>query len=60
MTLKLFDEWIISLDKLMLKENRRILMFLDNCTSHSTSIQNKLANVKLIFLPANSTLSYNH
>ena len=45
----------ISLDKLMLKENRRILMFLDNCTSHSTTIQNKLTNVKLIFLPANST-----
>ena len=45
MTLKLFDECIISLDKLMLKENRRILMFLDNSTSYSTTIQKKLTNV---------------
>ena len=45
MTIKLFDEWIISLGKLMLKENRRILMFLYNCTSHSTTIQNKLTTL---------------
>ena len=37
----------------MRKRNKKVLLFLDNCTSHI--MDNELSNVKLIFFPSNIT-----
>ena len=37
----------------MMKQKRKILLFLDNAGSHSREV--KLQNIKLIFLPPNTT-----
>ena len=37
----------------MRKRNKKVLLFLDNCTSHI--MDNELSNVKLIFFPSNTT-----
>ena len=52
MTGVLFEEYLRDLDKRMAKEKRSIVLVLDNCAAHP-SIQ--LANVKLVFLPPNTT-----
>ena len=36
-------------------QNRNVLLFLDNATSHQESIQKSLTNIKLVFLPKNTT-----
>ena len=35
-------------------QNRNVLLFLDNATSHQESIQKSLTNIKLVFLPKNT------
>ena len=45
------------LDRKMNFENRKIIMFLDNATCHSESLQNGLANIKLVFLPKKHNIS---
>lgn len=35
------------------KENRNILMFIDNCSAHPNTL--KLSNIKFVFLPPNTT-----
>ncbi|XP_039298512.1 tigger transposable element-derived protein 6-like [Nilaparvata lugens] len=52
-TTELFNEWLISVDSDMKKENRKILLFLDNCSVHNNPPQ--LDNVKLIFFPPSTT-----
>lgn len=53
MTTELFNEWLISVNSDMKKAERKILLFLDNCTVHNNPPQ--LDHVKLIFFPANTT-----
>lgn len=53
MNSKIFSEWLSDIDKQMRKQNRQILMFLDNASSHAKDL--KLSNVTLKFLPANTT-----
>ena len=36
-------------------KNRKVLLFLDNTTSHQESIQKNLSNIKSVFLPNNTT-----
>ena len=48
----IFEVWIKSVDKKMKRQGHKILMFLDNAPSHP---QLKLDNVKLVFLPPNTT-----
>ena len=43
------------LDRRMNYENRKVIMFLDNVTCHPESLQNGLTNIKLVFLPKNTT-----
>ncbi|KAG0441759.1 Tigger transposable element-derived protein 6 [Dictyocoela muelleri] len=52
MTTKIFEKWIIRFNEKMLKENRKILLLLDNATCHSNK---KFSNVELCFLPKNTT-----
>jgi hypothetical protein len=52
MTTEIFTEFLQSLNRKMLKESRNIALILDNCPSH---VSLPLSNVKLIFLPPNTT-----
>ena len=49
----LFEEWVRELDGKFQKENRKIALIIDNCPAHPTIAD--LSNVKLIFLPPNTT-----
>ena len=49
----LFEEWVRELDVKFLKEKRKVVLIIDNCPAHP-AIGN-LTNVKLIFLPPNTT-----
>ena len=49
----LFEEWVCELDVKFQKENRNIALIIDNCPAHPTIAD--LSNVKLIFLPPNTT-----
>ena len=49
----LFEEWVRELDVKFQKENRKIALIIDNCPAHPTIAD--LSNVKLIFLPPNTT-----
>ncbi|GFT08809.1 tigger transposable element-derived protein 6 [Trichonephila clavipes] len=53
MATELFNEWLVSLNSDMKRENRHILLFLDNCTVHNNTPA--LSNGKLQFFPPNST-----
>lgn len=53
MSLQLFEDWLISLDKTFRKQKRTIILFIDNCTAH-----NKIplmSNIKVIYFPPNMT-----
>ena len=50
MNVKLFERWLTNLNSSMKKQNRHILLFLDNAPCHPPDIQ--LTNVKLQFFPS--------
>lgn len=52
MTSGLFEDWIKDIDSQMRRKRRKIVMFLDNATSHAHL---KLSNITLKFFPANTT-----
>ena len=43
------------LDRTMNFGNHKVILFLDNVTYHPESLQNDLTNIKLVFLPKNTT-----
>ena len=47
----LFDEWVKELDKKFEKENRKVILIVDNCSAHP--IIEVLKAVELVFLPPN-------
>lgn len=53
MTGDIMTEWLTEFDRKMMLEMRKILLFLDNACSHPQNI--KLNNIKIIFLPPNTT-----
>lgn len=54
MTTKIMEDWLLQLNRKMAIQKRHILLFLDNASSHPNL---KLSNVKLVFLPPNTTSS---
>jgi hypothetical protein len=52
MTSYLFEEWLRAFDRKMKRQDRHVLLFLDNAPSHPTF---QLENVKLKFFPPNTT-----
>jgi len=56
MTGDIFMNWIKQLDLSFKKQNRKILLLVDNCPAHPTNIP--LENIKLHFLPPNATSKY--
>lgn len=53
MTSELFTNWIQQLDTIFGKQNRKIILFIDNCPAHPKGIP--VTNIKLVFLPPNAT-----
>ncbi|KAL2082547.1 hypothetical protein ACEWY4_022365 [Coilia grayii] len=53
MTGSLFNEYLREFNNLMRRQRRKVLLFLDNATSHCPDI--KLSHVTLKFFPANTT-----
>lgn len=53
MTKEIFAKWLTKLNQKFVEDNRSIILMLDNCTSH-INLSN-LSNIKLIFLPSNTT-----
>jgi hypothetical protein len=49
----IFKEVLEEINKNMIKQNRKILFFVDNCSAHPENL--KFSNVKIMFLPANTT-----
>ena len=52
MTTNLFVDYLNYLNNVMVQRNKKIILLLDNCTVHSSI---ELTNVKLLFLPKNTT-----
>lgn len=54
MTATIFSDWLTKFNKQMEKENRKVLLLVDNCNGHN--IENRqLSNVLVSFLPPNMT-----
>ena len=55
MTSDLFGIWLKELNRKMAKEKRSILLTVDNASCHNSGIELELSNVKVQFLPKNTT-----
>lgn len=53
MTQELFEKWLRRTDKELQKQNRKVLLVLDNCTAHG--VVKDLQAITLEFLPGNTT-----
>lgn len=49
MTGELFEDWLLKLDKTYRKQNRKIILFIDNCSAHNSIPL--MDNVEVIFFP---------
>ena len=54
MTSVVFEEWLLCLERRMKAEKRRILLIIDNCSSHNC-VPRHLEHVKVLFLPPSTT-----
>lgn len=48
----IMEKWLMKLNKQMKQQKRKILLFMDNATSHPNM---NLSNIKLVFFPSNTT-----
>jgi hypothetical protein len=55
MTTQIFSDWLKELNKSMIKRNRKILLLVDNCSAHVGASDLSFSNVKVKFLPPNTT-----
>ena len=55
MTTEIMIQVLTALDCKLDVKNRKVLLFLDNAPSHSEIIKGNLKNIKLVFLPKNTT-----
>ena len=53
--MEIMDELIAKLNQKMVKENRKILLFLEKVSSHSPDLVDSFSNVTVVFLPVNTT-----
>ncbi len=54
-TSQLFTDVMKTLDRKMMAQNRKIILFLDNATCHNLLPGTNLSNIKLSFMPPNTT-----
>lgn len=55
MTSDIFKTWIKEFNKEMCKEKRKVILLVDNCSAHPKEAAERLTNVRLEFLPPNTT-----
>lgn len=55
MTSIMFENWLLKLDEKFLRENRKVLLLVDNCPAHPKSLQLKLKAIDLHFFPPIAT-----
>ncbi|XP_066253836.1 tigger transposable element-derived protein 6-like [Euwallacea similis] len=55
-TQDIMNEWLLQFDRKMVRQKRKILLFLDNTASHLREV--KLQNINLVVLPPNTTSVY--
>ncbi|GBM08661.1 Tigger transposable element-derived protein 1 [Araneus ventricosus] len=54
MSTEIMSDWLVELNnKMKIKQKRKIILFMDNATSHPDDL--KLKNINLVFLPPNTT-----
>jgi hypothetical protein len=54
MICEIFQEYLVSLDRIMASKSRKILLFVDHCPAHQKGVRN-CKNVQVEFFPANMT-----
>lgn len=55
MTAVLFEKWLKELEKKMKRQKRKIVLFIDNCTAHPSTVTSQLKFVRVEFMPPNTT-----
>lgn len=55
MTSAIWLDWLTKLDKMFGRQNRKIILFVDNCPSHPKEIVSKLRFVRVEYFPPNAT-----
>ncbi|KAK3091960.1 hypothetical protein FSP39_024021 [Pinctada imbricata] len=55
MTAEIFQNWLRDFNRDMAKQKRKILLIVDNCSAHPKGSADRLANIKMEFLPPNTT-----
>ncbi|XP_053209666.1 tigger transposable element-derived protein 6-like [Panonychus citri] len=53
-TTDLFDQWLSDWNSELISQNKKVLLFIDNCKAHHVPDQTKYCNLKIIFLPVNT------
>ncbi|CAF2189462.1 unnamed protein product [Rotaria magnacalcarata] len=53
MTASLFDDWLVCVNQIMIKQKRKILLFIDNAPCHNADIE--YSNISLKLFPPNTT-----
>ena len=55
MTSEIMSEVLSKLHRRLQRQKRNILLFMDNAPCHPNSLQDKFENIKIVFLPKNTT-----
>ena len=55
MTCTIFEEWLHLIDTRFIKDNRKVCLMIDNCQAHPKILTRQLCNIKISFLPRNTT-----
>lgn len=55
MTAEIFTDWIREFNREMCKKKRKVILLVDNCSAHPKESADCLNNVRLEFLPPNTT-----
>ena len=55
MQVEIMEKVLDTLNHQMRKQGRKVILFLDNATVHPTSLIDMYSNIKIVFLPKNTT-----
>lgn len=55
MTTQVMTKYLVDWDQVLKAADRKILLFLDNCSAHPPRLQSELTNIELAFFPPNMT-----
>ena len=55
MQIEIMEKILETLKYEMVNQERNVILFLDNATVHPTSLADKFSNIKVVFLPKNTT-----